>query len=163
MTLTSIHLIYNHVPGKSFACQICAKKFSKKVSLDRHILIHSGEKPFACDVCGKKFTQKSQMQAHGRIHTGEKPFLCDFCGKAFQRKDALIAHRKTHTLSGLLNAGDEELEKCEIKPLICGLDGRPIYSDVKNAKVGHVDEAQMKFPIKVKFNMFQNLSMYVIR
>lgn len=52
--------------------------------------------------------------------------MCDFCGKAFQRKDALKAHRKIHTLSELIKAEDKELDKMEVKPLICGVDGRPL-------------------------------------
>lgn len=72
--------------SKKFTCSQCGKSFSHKVSLTRHMTIHTGEKKHACDQCGKKFPYKGSLVHHIRIHTGEKNYLCDQCGKRFLSK-----------------------------------------------------------------------------
>ena len=49
-------------------CRICAKSFSKKATLNRHFLIHTGEKPFVCKKCGKSFNQNSSLKRHVVMH-----------------------------------------------------------------------------------------------
>ncbi|KAF2899258.1 hypothetical protein ILUMI_06921 [Ignelater luminosus] len=56
-------------PEKGFACRICCKVLSSSASLDRHMLIHSGERPFTCRHCGDTFTTNGNMHRHMRTHT----------------------------------------------------------------------------------------------
>ncbi|XP_005101567.2 uncharacterized protein LOC101861292 [Aplysia californica] len=49
-------------------CTICGKTLSSQSSLDRHMLVHSGERPFKCKTCGMSFTTNGNMHRHSRIH-----------------------------------------------------------------------------------------------
>lgn len=59
---------------KGFTCRICSKVLSSNSSLDRHMLVHSGERPFRCKICSVTFTTNGNMHRHMRTHsqkTGE--------------------------------------------------------------------------------------------
>ncbi|XP_075236329.1 uncharacterized protein LOC142333225 [Lycorma delicatula] len=53
---------------KGFTCRICGKVLSSSSSLDRHVLVHSGERPFKCKICGVSFTTNGNMHRHMRTH-----------------------------------------------------------------------------------------------
>ncbi|XP_067321175.1 zinc finger protein 62 homolog [Anolis sagrei] len=55
---------------------------------------HKGKKSFACNICGKKFTQASNISKHQRLHTGEQPHQCTDCGERFMWSSSLNAHRR---------------------------------------------------------------------
>ena len=44
------------------------KMLSSFSSLDRHMLVHSGERPFSCNLCGQTFTTNGNMHRHSRTH-----------------------------------------------------------------------------------------------
>jgi len=46
--------------------------------LRSHMRCH-GEKSFACDLCTKKFTMRAQLVRHQLVHSGLKPFVCPYC------------------------------------------------------------------------------------
>lgn len=54
------------------SCTICFKVLSSASSLDRHMLVHSGERPFRCKVCNQAFTTNGNMHRHSRIHDKEE-------------------------------------------------------------------------------------------
>lgn len=53
---------------EGFTCRICCKVLSSSSSLDRHVLVHSGERPFTCKYCGDTFTTNGNMHRHMRTH-----------------------------------------------------------------------------------------------
>ncbi|XP_022193828.2 uncharacterized protein LOC111051595 [Nilaparvata lugens] len=54
--------------GKGYGCCICGKILSSSSSLDRHVLVHSGERPFKCSICRVSFTTNGNMHRHMRTH-----------------------------------------------------------------------------------------------
>ncbi|XP_012266949.2 ras-responsive element-binding protein 1 [Athalia rosae] len=59
------------------SCRVCGKVLSSASSLDRHILVHSGERPFKCRLCGLAFTTNGNMHRHIRTaHGGSSPNSC---------------------------------------------------------------------------------------
>jgi hypothetical protein len=61
---------------------------------------HVKPTPFECDTCGKFFTKKLGLQRHEMIHSGERPFTCSICSKSFSRLDNLRNHmRKQHKMT----------------------------------------------------------------
>ncbi len=54
--------------AKVYYCCLCSKMLSSFSSLDRHMLVHSGERPFSCTLCGQTFTTNGNMHRHKRTH-----------------------------------------------------------------------------------------------
>ena len=90
-------------PGNSLICNVCGRPFKKRATLNRHMLVHTGEKPFVCKVCGRKFAQTGTLKLHMMIHTGEKPFACNtlvgrnHCAKQFKDKGSLNSYSHATT------------------------------------------------------------------
>ncbi|KAM9307545.1 uncharacterized protein PAF06_011650 [Gastrophryne carolinensis] len=84
-------------PKKEFTCDICRRKCSSKLALQRHMGVHAGEKPFHCQHCAYKTRLKASLIQHMRVHTGEKPFKCDLCSYASIDCSSLRRHTRTHT------------------------------------------------------------------
>nr|XP_027230690.1 ras-responsive element-binding protein 1-like isoform X1 [Penaeus vannamei] len=62
------HVIETDNGTKVYCCGICKKQLSSNSSLDRHMLVHSGERPFRCHICGTHFTTNGNMHRHIRGH-----------------------------------------------------------------------------------------------
>ncbi|KAM8966968.1 uncharacterized protein RCH25_025632 [Pelodytes ibericus] len=80
-----------------FKCELCNRKCSCKMALQRHMGVHAGEKPFQCQHCEYKTRLKASLIQHMRIHTGEKPFKCKLCSYASIDSSSLRRHTRTHT------------------------------------------------------------------
>ncbi|XP_066480451.1 ras-responsive element-binding protein 1 isoform X2 [Tiliqua scincoides] len=72
---TSQHQLTMHIRqhntdtgGTDHSCSICGKSLSSASSLDRHMLVHSGERPYKCSVCDQSFTTNGNMHRHMKIH-----------------------------------------------------------------------------------------------
>ncbi len=58
--------------AKVYYCCLCGKMLSSFSSLDRHMLVHSGERPFSCELCGQTFTTNGNMHRHKRTHSAKE-------------------------------------------------------------------------------------------
>lgn len=83
---------------KTFQCPHCLIFLKRRYSLNRHILIHTGEKPFSCAYCERSFTQKNELNKHLRIHVGECTYRCEEsgCTEAFRLLAELRLHQEDH-------------------------------------------------------------------
>lgn len=54
---------------KRFNCPFCHLTLSRKSSMNRHILAHTGEKPHTCPACHEGFTRSDKLKVHmQRMH-----------------------------------------------------------------------------------------------
>lgn len=75
MKPTSVEKIFNKETSskKNFKCSYCSKKFTRKNTLNRHLMIHSKEKPFKCKHCYRTFNRKFSLDNHvEKIHISPK-------------------------------------------------------------------------------------------
>uniref|UniRef100_A0A6I8QRR7 Ras-responsive element-binding protein 1 n=1 Tax=Xenopus tropicalis TaxID=8364 RepID=A0A6I8QRR7_XENTR len=91
--------------GTDHSCSICGKSLSSASSLDRHMLVHSGERPYKCSMCGQSFTTNGNMHRHMKIHEKDPNVAVTTSPPSPQKRRRLTAKRK---LSPEVEAEKEE-------------------------------------------------------
>ena len=86
-------LIDNLEFSNSFECDICQRKFKKKVLLKNHVKTHKVTKGHICNINHKNFEQKNYLSKHLQT-TYSKKFNCHVCSKVFSVKNSLKMHLK---------------------------------------------------------------------
>ena len=77
-------------------CQICKKEFSRKQSMEEHMVtIHSGEKPYQCKYCSKTFKSRGMRGRHvKKEHIALQMKLKSDCSPiSIEFRSNLIEHR----------------------------------------------------------------------
>lgn len=98
---------------KPYHCPLCRQEFQFRVSVTKHMMIHSQEssmalryqqrcntalKPYECPECGLVFKHYSVMEDHRRKHTDNtRSHVCNICGKTFKYSSLLHQHQYLHT------------------------------------------------------------------
>ncbi|KAL4623444.1 ras-responsive element-binding protein 1 [Arapaima gigas] len=80
--------------GTDHSCSICGKALSSASSLDRHMLVHSGERPYKCSVCGQTFTTNGNMHRHMKIHDKDPNSTVNFSPPSPNKRRRPSAKRK---------------------------------------------------------------------
>ncbi|XP_076357891.1 ras-responsive element-binding protein 1-like [Tachypleus tridentatus] len=65
----TFHIRQHNPNNYNRTCRVCGKTLSSTSSLDRHMLVHSGERPFNCKICNMAFTTNGNMHRHMRTHS----------------------------------------------------------------------------------------------
>jgi len=91
-SLTLNRHMVSHTGVRNFTCLTCEKKYMSKRDLTHHEKVHSGIKSFQCKTCEKPFRTGNKLRRHEVIHTQEMKFNCSLCGKGFNQRTNKNAH-----------------------------------------------------------------------
>lgn len=85
---------------KIHKCSECGKGFTLKVTLMRHLELHTRE--LHCEHCNKVFFSPVKLAAHIKHHhvpwsEKERVAVCKVCGKGFYNNSKLKVHMRVHT------------------------------------------------------------------
>ncbi|XP_053309474.1 zinc finger protein PLAGL2 [Spea bombifrons] len=100
-----------HTDQKCFTCpqMLCAKTFSSKYKLCRHMATHSMQKSHQCVHCGKMFHRKDHLKNHLQTHNPNKEALqCPECSKHYSTKHGHRRHLALHAAA----SGDLSCKLC---------------------------------------------------
>ncbi|XP_072008635.1 ras-responsive element-binding protein 1 isoform X2 [Engystomops pustulosus] len=112
--------------GTDHSCSICGKSLSSASSLDRHMLVHSGERPYKCSMCGQSFTTNGNMHRHMKIHEKDPNAPVTASPPSPQKRRRLTTKRKS--------IPEEETEKEEAPPAKKVVEEIPQIEQVKKTE-----------------------------
>ena len=77
-----------------YICDKCAKTFSRRYSLNRHInCLHTKSTIYNCPECDLLFTRKDHLKRHlQEVHMNLRLYACKFCNKKFNQSGTLQRH-----------------------------------------------------------------------
>ena len=125
-----------------YNCCLCGKMLSSFSSLDRHMLVHSGERPFSCEVCGQTFTTNGNMHRHRRTHNVRDSCESDGSGgsgaaaakRARKRKSStlgpLMEQQQQHSQSATANNSKISIDDSKYAGLKCPICPERFYSEL---------------------------------
>ncbi|KAM5156997.1 ras-responsive element-binding protein 1 isoform 2-T2 [Mantella aurantiaca] len=112
--------------GTDHSCSICGKALSSASSLDRHMLVHSGERPYKCSMCGQSFTTNGNMHRHMKIHEKDPNAAVTTSPPSPQKRRRLTSKRKSNP--------EEEMEKDDPPPAKKVVEEVPQVEPLKKAE-----------------------------
>ncbi|XP_053681931.1 zinc finger protein 431-like [Sabethes cyaneus] len=97
-------------------CNICNKIFTAKVSLERHMLLHTDTKPYNCEECGASFRRLLNYRQHkSMVHEGINPHVCSECNEGFKNYQQLYVHKqKVHDKKPPPSQRYQQYEPCKL-------------------------------------------------
>ncbi|XP_028168180.1 zinc finger protein 431-like isoform X1 [Ostrinia furnacalis] len=97
-----LHKTRCHFNQPQKTCPECGMVFSRKATLDRHMVKHTGVKNYKCPDCGKSFGHRQNFQLHLKIHNDDCKLLCELCPRKFTRRYKWRDHMAfTHSIYDL--------------------------------------------------------------
>ncbi|XP_045775772.1 uncharacterized protein LOC123874456 isoform X2 [Maniola jurtina] len=74
-----------------YKCELCDKTFSDSSNFTKHKKVHNLS-VVICDICKKKFTAKIYLEKHIVTHQQMKPLVCKECDKVFYTESSYRKH-----------------------------------------------------------------------
>lgn len=94
------HNSLKHSDDGTQMCNVCGKEFTSKLSLQRHLKLHS-QQLFMCNICHKTIKSRASFNDHMERHKPERErkyrYYCAYCGKGFSVKSNYDDHQNKHT------------------------------------------------------------------
>ncbi|XP_064211397.1 ras-responsive element-binding protein 1 isoform X1 [Tribolium castaneum] len=155
---------------KGFTCRICFKVLSSSSSLDRHVLVHSGERPFHCRYCGDTFTTNGNMHRHMRTHSHKADnYESDASTDSGSSKSTEFNNNKVESKKRKLEASDhankrtENASDCESQFYKCPVCERTDFDSIV-ALEAHLEDNHPDYPAKCGQcnQLFQNNKLLTI-
>uniref|UniRef100_A0A182TFW1 Transcription factor grauzone n=1 Tax=Anopheles melas TaxID=34690 RepID=A0A182TFW1_9DIPT len=90
------HVRFMHLEGgQVFRCDLCPHESpNSRALLDHKKRVHVVER-FACELCGKRFKRKLYLKEHIASHTGQPLYECGICDAKFNSNANCYNHRKS--------------------------------------------------------------------
>lgn len=79
--------------GTQYCCPLCGKKLNTKLTLKKHMIVHSDEKKYKCQQCGDEFKRAKTLKNHLIMHTGLHAYSCPFCDRTFVNGSNCLTHK----------------------------------------------------------------------
>ncbi|XP_055541565.1 uncharacterized protein LOC129727605 [Wyeomyia smithii] len=85
-------------------------------SNDSNIIFEQGsERPYKCNYCNKSFTRRTSVQRHLLLHCDARDRKCTICDRSFMSATSLRLHLRSHSGNQQQEDGDE-LEATDVEP-----------------------------------------------
>lgn len=84
------HLKKHTSSAMTMSCHFCNMAFKSMISLAKHLESHT--RSFDCEQCDKKFTKKCHLKEHLIWHENPNAFTCEHCGEKFELRCSLQSH-----------------------------------------------------------------------
>ena len=95
-----LHIKKEHTDKGKFICEICGKRFEKKVNFYKHKKAHTKNSNYQCGKCEKRFVNVSTLTDHTNLKhkeiRTENYHECRECGKKFLFDKSYKSHKRIH-------------------------------------------------------------------
>ncbi|KAI2667529.1 Ras-responsive element-binding protein 1 [Labeo rohita] len=125
--------------GTDHSCSICGKALSSASSLDRHMLVHSGERPYKCVICNQTFTTNGNMHRHMKIHEKDASSIPTPSSSPLNKRRRLPRRKPS------VEDEVEQAEEPPVKKLPTDPSGRPFIQNNPSIPLGFGDLAFIDF------------------
>ena len=125
---------------RNFKCDICAKVYTQKVTLELHIKFVHNKEQVSCGQCDMKFSSRSSLLYHKKFKHEGRTFPCNVCSDKLSTKISLTNHIERKHKSNISE------ENFLLVTPVCGkLTHKQSYITMQNITMFHEDVLFVNF------------------